>query len=143
MGITAKIEGLQELQAKLDVLPTKLAKRILRPSLEDAGAIIQQAMGVRAPRESGNLTTHIGLKVVVHNDLDASVKVGPDKSAWYGMYAELGTAPHTETSKNGKTWTHPGEPARPFMRPAFEESKDAALAALIANINDGLKDVAK
>ena len=143
MGITCKIEGLAELQGKLAALPVKLAKRVLRPALQDAGAIIQQAIGVAAPRASGHLTTNIVSEVVVHNDLVAEVKIGPDQSAFYGIYAELGTSPHTETSKDGKTWTHPGEPARPFMRPAFASSVDDYTNALITNIKDGLEEVAK
>ena len=145
MGVEVHISGLQELQQKLDALPTKLAKRVLRPSLEDAGAIIQQAIGVRAPRQTGFLTTHIGVDVVVHNDLSASVKVGPEKgqASMEALFAELGTAPHTETSKNGKSFTHPGQPATPFIRPAFAESSDAALTALVTNIKDGLSEVAK
>jgi HK97 gp10 family phage protein len=143
MGVSVKITGLAELQAKLDALAPKLAKRVLRPALEDAGAIIQQAAGVRAPRESGFLTTHIDLKVVVHNDLSASVKVGPDKSAFWGIFSELGTAPHEEKSKDGKTWMHPGEPPRPWLRPALTESRDAAIKALVDNINDGLGEVTK
>src|ERR1700722_1347832 len=140
MGVETKITGLSELRAQLQELPTKLAKRVLRPALEDAGEIIQQAIGVRAPRASGFLTTHIDFKVVVHNDLSASVQVGPDKAAFWAIFSELGTAPHEETSKNGKTWMHPGQPARPFMRPAFAESSDAALKSLADNILDGLKD---
>jgi HK97 gp10 family phage protein len=143
MSVTAKIEGLKELQAKLDALPTKLAKRVLRPALKDAGEIIQQAAGVRAPRESGNLTTNIVVEVTVHNSLAADVKIGPDQSGFYGKFSELGTAPHDETSKDGKTWRHPGEPARPWLRPAFVESTDEYTAALISNINDGLEEAAK
>jgi HK97 gp10 family phage protein len=143
MSVEISISGLKELQAQLDALPTKLAKRVLRPALEDAGAIIQQAAGINAPRESGFLTTHIGLKVVVHNDLSASVKVGPDKSAFWGIFSELGTAPHEETSKDGKTWMHPGEPARPWLRPALASSADGATKAMVDIINDGLKDVSK
>src|ERR1700685_1355397 len=118
MGVTCKIEGLQALQEKLEALPTKLAKRILRPALTDAGEIIQQAMGIAAPRNTGFLTTHIDLDVVVHNDLQAEVRVGPDKAAYWALFSELGTSPHTETSKDGKSWTNPGEPAKPFMRPS-------------------------
>lgn len=143
MGVTAKLVGLKELQAKLDALPTKLAKRILRPALQDAGEIIQQAAGVRAPRKSGTLTTNIVVDVTVHNDLQAEVKIGPDETSFYGKFSEMGTAPHTETSKNGHSWTHPGEPARPWLRPAFAESVDEYTAALIDNIKTGLDEVAK
>jgi len=143
MGITAKIVGLKELQAKLAALPPKLAKRILRPALKDAGEIIQQAAGVAAPRKSGTLTTNIVVDVTVHGDLQAEVKIGPDETSFYGKFSEFGTAPHIETSKDGKTWIHPGEPARPWLRPAFAESVDDYTKALIDNIRDGLSEVKK
>ena len=143
MGVTAKIEGLKELQQKLDTLPKKLAKRILRPALQDAGEIVQQAAGVRAPRKSGTLTTNIVVKVTVHHDLAADVKIGPDEESFYGKFSELGTSPHDETSKDGRTWRHPGEPARPWLRPSFVETTDEYTGALIRNINDGLEEVTK
>jgi HK97 gp10 family phage protein len=140
-GVTYHIEGLKELQAKLDALPVKLAKRVVRPALEDAGAIVQQEAGVNAPRKTGNLTVNIVSEVTVHNDLTAEVHVGPDKSAFYGLYSELGTAPHDETSKDGMTWRHPGEPARPWLRPAFDATKGECLEVIIQDIRDGLDDV--
>jgi HK97 gp10 family phage protein len=155
MGVTVQIDGLAELQAKLDALPTKLAKRILRPALEDAGEIIQQAAGVRAPRlqgstedrptthQAGFLTTNIVLDVTVHNDLSAEVRVGPSKAAFYGLFSEIGTAPHEESSPTGtRPYMHPGEPARPWLRPAFAETVDEYMGALIDNIKDGLDEVA-
>jgi HK97 gp10 family phage protein len=144
MGVQCTISGLSELQAKLAALPTKLAKRVLRPALTDAGEVIQQAAGVAAPRKSGHLTTNIVVDVTVHNDLVADVKVGPDKSAFYGQYAELGTAPHMESSPKGtKPYQHPGEPARPWLRPAFASSVDDYTNALIKNIEEGLDEVSK
>lgn len=151
MGVTAKVVGLAELKSKLEALPTKLAKRVLRPALTDAGEIVQQAAGIKAPREHGTLTTHIVLDVMLHSDLTAEVKIGPSKTAFWGLFSEMGTAPHQETvgwsssSIRGseKTYTHPGEPARPWLRPAFAETTDEYMAALIRNIREGLEEVAK
>jgi HK97 gp10 family phage protein len=141
MGIQYRMTGLKELLAKLEALPPKLAKRVIRPALQAGAEIIQQEMGILAPRETGFLTTNIAVSVVVHNDLAAEAHIGPDKAAWYGKFAELGTAPHTETSKNGKTWSHPGESPRPFMRPAIESKGGEAVQAMADEIRDGLKDV--
>jgi HK97 gp10 family phage protein len=143
MGATAKLVGLSELKAKLAALPVKLAKRVIRPALKDAGEIIQQAAGVRAPRKTGTLTTNVVVEVTVHNDLQAEAKIGPDEKSFYGKFSELGTAPHDEPTKDGTTWRHPGEPARPWLRPAFVETTDEYMAALVSNINDGLEDVTK
>jgi HK97 gp10 family phage protein len=144
MGVTYKMEGLAELQAKLSTLPKRLARKVLRPALQDAGAIIQQEAGVQAPRATGKLTTHIVNEVILHSDLSGEIHVGPAKDAFYGLFSELGTAPHEEASPKGtKPYTHPGEPAHPWLRPAFETKGPEALEALAQNIRDGLAEVVR
>lgn len=51
---------------------------------------------------------------VVLGEGEAAIAVGPSKRAWYGHLVEDGTAPHGN---------HPGTPARPFARPAFDETQ--------------------
>lgn len=51
----------------------------------------------------------------------AAVAIGPSKDAFYGHFIEYGTAPHDN---------HPGTPAKPFARPAFDEMKGEALKSL-------------
>ena len=97
---------------------------------------------MRLTSTSGNLTTNIEVEVIVHNDLSAEVHIGPDEAAWYAKFSELGTAPHEESSPRGtKPFMHPGEPPRPWLRPAFANTADAQLEALVNNIKDGLEDV--
>ena len=142
MAIQYKLEGLSALKAKLETLPTKLAKRILRPALESGAEIIQQEAGIRSPRKSGTLTTNIGIELVVHNDLTAEAHIGPTDKAYWGKFSELGTAPHMESSPEGsKAYQHPGEPARPWLRPAFASKSGEAVQAIAYEIKDGLKDV--
>ena len=142
MGVTYQVVGLKELQAKLEALPVKLARRVLRPALQEAGAVIQQEAGVRAPRDTGKLTTDIVVDVVIHNDLVGDVKIGPAKSAFWGMFSELGTAPHQESSPRGTApFMHPGEPARPWLRPAMDTKKEEALQVLANNIRLGLEEM--
>jgi HK97 gp10 family phage protein len=136
MGVEIKIEGLAEMQQKLSALPSRIQKKILRPALENAGSIIQDVAQQRAPYSAGFLSSHIVFKVEFGSDLQASVKVGPDKSAFWGLYSELGTAPHQETSRDGKTFEHPGEPARPWLRPALTESGAEATQALADVISE-------
>ena len=123
MGVDISITGLKELQDKLDALPTKLAKKVLRPALENAGSVIQKVAERRAPHESGFLEAHIRYEVVFPDAQSAFVKVGPTKSAYWALFSELGTAPHTETSKDGKIWNHPGEPPKLHQGPFGAESR--------------------
>lgn len=64
---------------------------------------------------------------------DAAVAVGPSKDFFYGGMLEFGTAPH------GK---HPGTPAQPFARPAFDERADAAFRSLQDDIWAQIRDSA-
>lgn len=135
MGET-KVVGLAQLEAQLSELPSKLAKRIVRSALQNAGAILQQEMGVRAPRRAeggGYLTTHIGVSVSLSGENAGTAKVAPTQGAYYGLMQELGF-----TTVSG---TH--VPPQPFMRPAFEAKQDECLKAIIEEIHTGLAEVAK
>lgn len=58
---------------------------------------------------------------------EAVVAVGASKDFFYDWFIEYGTAPH------GK---HPGTPARPHLRPAFDQNREAA----IKSVQDGIWD---
>jgi HK97 gp10 family phage protein len=130
------ITGLDELEAKLAALPAKLAKRVVRPALEEGAAIIQQEMGILAPRRAeggGFLTTHIGVSVVLSGKEDEGLaKIAPTSQAYYGLMQELGF--HVGGTE---------VPPQPFMRPAFENKKNEALKAITDEIRRGLKEVAE
>lgn len=61
---------------------------------------------------------------------EAAVAVGPSKDAFYGLMVEYGTAPH------GK---HPGTPAQPFARPAFDETQGQIVRLLADSMSDFVK----
>ena len=130
------ITGLDELQLKLDAIPDRLAKAVLRPALEEAGAVIQTAAEQRAPELTGFTKAHIGFNVKFKDARSAVVSVAPIQADFWAMFSELGTTPHTETSKDGKTWQHPGEPAKPWLVPALHESGTDAIQALADVISD-------
>jgi len=73
-----------------------------------------------------------------------SIAVGPPKDKWYWIFFEYGATPHEITpdtadklvfqGRNGMVYTarvsHPGMAARPFLRPAYDESKTQVLRAM-------------
>jgi HK97 gp10 family phage protein len=127
--VTVELTGWAELEERLSNLPAKLAKRVVRPALEEAGQIIQQEMGVRAPRHTGFLTTHIVYETTISAAEDmGEVKIGPAKEAFWGRFMELG-APGANV------------PAQPFMRPALEAKGDVAMKAMENEIRRGLEEV--
>ena len=73
-------------------------------------------------RIPGFLRDHIGTKLSIRAKSDkGNAMVGPVKKAYWGLFAEFGT-------KN--------QPARPFMRPAYESAKQTALDTFIAKLRE-------
>ncbi len=132
--IEFQITGADELQDKLNRLPVEFSRRALGTALRAAGIIFKEAIESRAPRLTGWLASHVTIKVKTNNLDEGSVttsfsrkgKPGGNASAIYeALYSEFGTVK---------------EPARPFIRPAFESSKQNALDAFIEWLREVLTD---
>jgi HK97 gp10 family phage protein len=141
-GFVVSIEGLSELQAKLSDLSDKQAAAAVRKALKAGAAIVQAAIIERAPIKTegagglfreGALKSDIGVKMTKDAQGNALAIVGPDKySVRLALWNELGhrivTGGYSKLLANGKT-RGPGKvhsdsvPARPFVRPAFEETQ--------------------
>jgi HK97 gp10 family phage protein len=153
-----KITGLKELETKLEKLPKKVADKVLRKSLREAGKSVAVAMAENAPIETGFLEQHFGVRVSIKKaDIAGIAYVGPDGKIDYpdklGGYKE-------KRSKAGKLIKHVGRiavasvarflefgtskmAARPFMTQAWESSKQGALNILIDDIKEELQEAGK
>ncbi len=104
----------------------ELARQVLNEAVEAAAKVIQERMIPKAP----------GPGIEMDNTGEAVWEVGPEKAKFYYGFFETGTAAHlvlpreAQALKIGEEYAasaHPGGiPARPFMRPAVDEGKDAA-----------------
>jgi HK97 gp10 family phage protein len=135
--VTFKVEGFRELDAALKEVEYELAQRIAR-SMTAAGAKVirdsarQKAPEAEAPHtltvkgdtvivQPGNLRENIVSKRVTKTELASEhiVTVRGKKrnsyAARYGRLQEFGTVNH---------------PPQPFLRPAFDENIQAAIAAM-------------
>lgn len=154
------IKGLAELAAKLHALPDKLAKKHLAGAMVAGAAVIRDEARTLAPVYTGpvsqghpppgTLRRAVILKriperssrdrqvvyvVVRHGKkfsrvfkkkkgvLQASVNL----DAFYWRFVEFGTAKMA---------------ARPFMRPAFEAKKRAAVEVIAARLRAGMEEIA-
>ena len=139
------VQGLQELDRKLGQLPVRIRKNVLRRALRAGGKVIGMAVRAKVPKVwSKNAPTrllkarNIVWRVSRIRGDTAQVKVTwrtgrpRDKSVdvpFYAAWIEFGTS---------------RLPARPFLRPAFLESKMQALEAFRKALADGIdKEVAK
>lgn len=113
-----EVQGLSQLAANLQALPTRVSKTIQRNALKMAAEPIRQAIADKAPYRPGKPDLRDEIVVSNARGIDAqetAVAVGPSKARFYGSFAEFGTAFET---------------ARPFARPAFDENWQRALDEL-------------
>jgi HK97 gp10 family phage protein len=151
---TVKIDGLDKLQRALERMPLAVARRLFREALHAAAEIWVTEMALRAPklegvklsenprnvRIPGDLSRHIGMRVMVNSDLQATAQVGPSKRTFWGLFQEIGR----RASASGQrlpAWLGGGRrrsggasfmKAQPFVRPAFYGKADAVLDKFVA-----------
>jgi HK97 gp10 family phage protein len=121
LGIKSVIEALD------NIIPSN--EMIKKARLAGAEIIREEAQR-RAP----------GSIEIVIEDKDDITLIGPDKEHWYARFLEYGTTGHTVKSveKKALEWdgifaaiSKPGGvSARPFLRPAFDENKQAVIEAI-------------
>lgn len=155
MANNLRFKGIEELGQVLDGLAgdKKLSNAVMRGLLnKGAKPIIEEAKRL-VPKGNGDLEKSIGAIPGRGQGKGEQVYIGPRRGGRFKGYAghliEYGTAPHIIRAKaaggllrfNGNVAVpevhHPGTPARPFMRPAFDSKKDEAVGI----ITDGCRDI--
>jgi len=102
-----------------------------------AAGVVGSAIEAKAP---GNIGEDIVIAEPQRERKRVKVAVGPSDEKWYARYAEFGTRSHQVAARVAKALqvgpdtfrkrvTVSGVQARPFMRPAADESEARALAA--------------
>jgi HK97 gp10 family phage protein len=140
VSASVTIVGLEEAKKKLAELHPKKMREAERASMRAAANVLAVEARKRAPRDTGRLASAKGVTVkvsVTNQKIEANV--GTTRA---GMWAELGTRPHAVKLKGKRrkggpakamrlpdghfvrgVIKHPGQPARPFIRPALEAKK--------------------
>lgn len=125
-----RIQGARELDRVLKKLPKQVRGKVLRQALMAGARVIAKAMRARVPEVTG-----VGKKSIAtrrdregeRGGASVAAKVGPLRRAFYLMFREFGTS---------------HQPARPWARPAFEESKRAALDKIGKALGKSIKKAA-
>lgn len=117
MKVSMRFEGGAQLAAGLAQLSTRLSRTVLNKALMEGAEPIRKQTSVNAPHDP---TTPKDIKdnivaAPVRSEEQAAVAVGPRRGFAYGLPNEVGTAK---------------QPARPFVRPAFDSEKEKALGAV-------------
>jgi HK97 gp10 family phage protein len=150
-GISIDIKGLAELKATFESLTKKDADRCVAKALM-AGAEIEQAaiVGHANFRTTGGLLPEGALandiEITRHRSKDGNsyITVGPGKytssvARWVEYGHRLVRGGYSRLLANGKT-KGPGSqvatvPEHPFIRPAYEESRQAVADAIATTLN--------
>ena len=134
MADAIHIEGLNAFARALRLLPQNVGRNVLRGGVSAAARVIVTEARVRAPASTGTLRRSIIQKQIRElSDLTrqtfyVTVRHGKkyrkqgrkgtlSQDAYYARWVEYGTSKMA---------------ARPFLRPAFECTKEPALAAMLA-----------
>lgn len=147
MADSQNLQGFKELAEKLKQLGPKVAKNGLRRATSAGAAIVRNDARKRAPVDTGEMKRDIMMKrtkdakggptvgsnYVVYvrsgkKSRAAGKKRNVDRDSYYWKFVEFGTAK---------------APAQPFLRPAFEANKAAAVTAIGDSLNTTIQAAAQ
>jgi len=130
-SVRTRLEGTEELEAAIKKLDENLQGVILREAVGKAAELCRDVASQLAPtsedgshgQESGFLSRNILTeRQWTRTQATATTDVGMErKKAWYGTFQELGTYK---------------EPAQPFLRPAFDETKNDMVDTIAEHIRN-------
>jgi len=169
MSVTLKIHGFKELQSKINKLPGRVQKNVLRASLRAGGRETVKAARAKLPPNYVILRKSLTVKILcVVNPREMRALIGPTvgKSArydgWYAHIVERGAAPHDIGLKTKKAFQlsgdlkvvaggagtpgvirHPGVPAHPFLGPALRNNQQQILKAMAERMRAGIEKAAR
>lgn len=157
------LRGDKALIRALDALEDKVERRVLTSAVGKAARPILQSAKSKVPQRTGALRNSLGIKRYRSKRLPMAVAIiGPRvnfkatkkvaanigdqniKPHKYAHLVEFGTAPHVIPGafvggKGPLTVSHPGTPARPFLRPAFDQNVGRAQTVMASEIWNGIK----
>lgn len=143
MAKKTTVLGLDDLKKKLAALEKATAGEVLKAAFLEGGVILKEEAIERIPKDTGNAAESI--KVVARRRGDkAQVEVG--SNYFVANILEIGAQPHSIAPRKANQLRledgsfvsgaeHPGVPARPWLRPAY----DAKEGEIIEAIKDALR----
>jgi len=148
--ITTRIEGADELKAKIERLKTKARGGILENAAKAGAEVIRDAAAADAPGP------HVELELSASAEYAVEFSIGPDAAHWYYMFFETGAGRHAVTGNTKKAVAfqgsggevvrvvvdHPGIKAKPFLRPAIDGRRGEAVAVVGRHLRQGIESVA-
>jgi len=153
-SVEVHVEGLDRLEKALLGLPDAVCKKALRQAVKAGADIFLTDMRMRARVRTGKMVHDLKARVSVRatkGSVSADIGARDDRKkgghAYLARFQEFGTKPHVIRARKGKALlvpgggfvyqvSHPGQPARPFIRPAFDSRKDQVVDVLGKTLGD-------
>lgn len=150
MSDNIQIHGLEELTKALKKLPERIESNVLAAGVRAGAQVVRKA----AIANLGGDKKDIVVKKSRSPRGTAKYKVGLSKDKWYLMFREFGTKPHLIKTKKKKVLAgggevfgpvihHPGQAAKPFLRPALDENVPKIIKAMGAKMGKAIEKEAK
>lgn len=143
-GGTIKVEGLRELGQTFKTLSYDIQKKVARAATNAGAQIIKRSAQSKVPVDTGNLKKNIIVKRILpaeaspltsqsivtvrQGKLTEKQKGSGLEDAFYGRFVEFGTVKMSP---------------RPYLRPAFEQNKVAAIDAMKSRLKDRIDKAQK
>jgi HK97 gp10 family phage protein len=157
-GITLELEGVQELNARLESLKNSVQREVRSDALRAGAEVVFNSIHSATPRKTGR--TAAQLKVRIENKKAGSTAtIFFDQSwPWTALFLEKGTQNYrnffgekikaSEARRRRKAIFSAGSSEqrlapRPFMAKAFAAAAPAALAVMTARLRAGIEAAAR
>ena len=143
MYVKADIVGAKELEAALKALPKTVANKVVRKALRSGGKVILGAMKAKCPVETGALLKALKVRAGRRRRNSYTIVVGASSKDFTGkqFYASFVEMGHLQGSRKLGS-NRKMIPAKPFMRPAYEQSKDTATTQTLDELKSGIEQAA-
>lgn len=133
MEVTCTIEGMGHLKAQFEELSNKAQRAVMRKALTQTGAVVLKAARAKVPVKTGALKKSIKQSVSVKEGGESCVRIFVTKP--HGHLIEFGHL--IKGTKGGPSFGFVA--ARPFMRPAIDESHEAIIARFAEAMNEQIQ----
>ena len=140
------ITGFDRLRDALEKLPDEVKQQALKIGVKAGAEVIADAVRAKAPLDTGRLRDSVQVKAATRlRNKDTAVgyrvTVGGDGKSkddpYYAYFIEYGYMKQETRVINGRIWSLPRGtgtptwiPPKPFVRPALEQSSEAAKTAI-------------
>jgi HK97 gp10 family phage protein len=127
--VVTNVEGLAELEEAFTQGDKRAVRKFLRRVEQKAAQLLKTFLSDEAPYDTGDLSEDIHSQTI-QGDGTLTVRVGPSKDTFYGMFQEFG-APEANV------------PAQHWMENTAKEHQDEILQEFMNGITEGLQDMKK